>query len=104
MFFFIFMNLRSIHIIILHSRYKTTTKIKFVGIKKLLNFVYLQKLYQSALIKENQIFLTLSYIIQNGAVAKSYMANGLLIYGEIFGHFFIFKEALPHITLQLLPL
>ncbi len=24
--------------------------------------------------------------IQNGAVAKSYMTNGLLIYGEIFAH------------------
>jgi hypothetical protein len=27
--------------------------------------------------------------IQNGAVAKSYMTNGLLIYGEIFAHFFM---------------
>jgi hypothetical protein len=27
--------------------------------------------------------------IQNGAVAKSYMTNGLLIYGEIFAHFLI---------------
>jgi hypothetical protein len=35
--------------------------------------------------------------IQNGAVAKSYMTNGLLIYGEIFAHFLIYKEALPHI-------
>ncbi len=38
-----------------------------------------------------------SYIykeIQNGAVAKSYMTNGLLIYGEIFARF--------HMTLQLL--
>jgi hypothetical protein len=25
--------------------------------------------------------------IHNGAVAKSYMTNGLLIYGEIFAHF-----------------
>jgi hypothetical protein len=24
------------------------------------------------------------------------MANGLLIYGEIFSHFLIYKEALPH--------
>jgi hypothetical protein len=31
--------------------------------------------------------------IQNGAVAKSYMTNGLLI----FAHFLIYKEALPHI-------
>jgi hypothetical protein len=30
-----------------------------------------------------------------GAVAKSYMTNGLLIYGEIFAHFLIYirKEA-----------
>ncbi len=28
--------------------------------------------------------------IQNGAVAKSYRTNGLLIYGEIFAHFPIY--------------
>ncbi len=28
--------------------------------------------------------------IQNGAVAKSYMTNGLRIYGEIFAHFLIY--------------
>jgi hypothetical protein len=39
--------------------------------------------------KENQIFL-LYKEIQNGAVAKSYMTNGLLIYGEIFVHFLIY--------------
>ncbi len=39
--------------------------------------------------KENQIFLTYKEI-QNGAVAKSYMTNGLLIYGEIFAHFLIY--------------
>jgi hypothetical protein len=38
--------------------------------------------------KENQIFLIYKEI-QNGAVAKSYMTNGLLIYGEIFAHFLI---------------
>jgi hypothetical protein len=31
--------------------------------------------------------------IQNGAVAKSYMTNGLLIYGEIFAHFLIYRVA-----------
>jgi hypothetical protein len=36
--------------------------------------------------KENQIFLIYREI-QSGAVAKSYMTNGLLIYGEIFSHF-----------------
>jgi hypothetical protein len=33
--------------------------------------------------KENQIFLIYNEI-QSGAVAKSYMTNGLIIYGEIF--------------------
>ncbi len=44
--------------------------------------------------KEHQIFL-LYKEIQNGA----YMTNGLLIYGEIFAHFFIYWKALPHIWL-----
>ncbi len=39
--------------------------------------------------KENQIFLIYKEI-QGGAVAKSYMTNGLLIYGEIFPHFLIY--------------
>jgi hypothetical protein len=39
--------------------------------------------------KENTIFLIYKEI-QNGAVAKSYMANGLRIYGEIFAHFLIY--------------
>ncbi len=39
--------------------------------------------------KENKIFLIYKEI-QNGAVAMSYMANGLLIYGEIFAHFLIY--------------
>jgi hypothetical protein len=48
--------------------------------------------------KENQIFLIYKEI-QSGAVAKSYtgMTNGLLIYGEIFAHFPIYEEAIPHI-------
>jgi hypothetical protein len=46
--------------------------------------------------KENQIFLIYNEI-QKGAVAKSYMTYGLLIYGEIFAHFLIYKETLPHI-------
>jgi hypothetical protein len=33
--------------------------------------------------KENQIFFIYREI-QSGAVAKSYMTNGLLIYGEIY--------------------
>jgi hypothetical protein len=39
--------------------------------------------------KENQIFLKYKEI-QNGAVATSFMTNGLLIYGEIFAHFLIY--------------
>jgi hypothetical protein len=39
--------------------------------------------------KEYQIFLIYKEI-QSGAVAKSYMTNGLLIYGEIFSHFLIY--------------
>ncbi len=41
--------------------------------------------------KENQISF-LYKEIQNGAVAKSYMTNGLLIYGEIFAHFLIYMS------------
>ncbi len=48
--------------------------------------------------EENQIFLIYKEI-KGGAVAKSYMTNGLLIYGEIFAHFLIYLEALPHIWL-----
>jgi hypothetical protein len=36
--------------------------------------------------KENQVFLTYKEI-QKGAVAKLYMTNGLLIYGEVFAYF-----------------
>jgi hypothetical protein len=39
--------------------------------------------------KENKIFLIYREI-QSGAVAKSYMTNGLLIYGEIFSYFLIY--------------
>jgi hypothetical protein len=39
--------------------------------------------------KENQILLIYREI-QHGAVAKSYITNGLLIKGEIFAHFLIY--------------
>jgi hypothetical protein len=42
--------------------------------------------------KENKIFLIYKEI-QKEAVAKSYMTNGLLIYGEIFAHFLIYYFA-----------
>jgi hypothetical protein len=55
--------------------------------------------------KENPIFLIYKEI-QNGAVAKSYMTNGLLINGEIFVHFRIkytvFGSPSAYMTLQLL--
>ncbi len=38
--------------------------------------------------KENQIFHIYKKM-QKGSVAKSYMTNGLLKYGEIFAHFLI---------------
>ncbi len=42
--------------------------------------------------KENQTFLIYKEI-QNGAVAKSYMTNGLLIDGETVTHFLMFDFA-----------
>ncbi len=53
--------------------------------------------------KENKIFLIYEEI-QNGADAKSYMTNGLLIYGEMFVHFLIYKEALPAYDFATAPL
>jgi hypothetical protein len=56
----------------------------------------------AALIKRNQIFLIYKEI-QNGAVAKAYMTNGLLIYGELFAHFLIYLGSpSSYMTLQLL--
>jgi hypothetical protein len=51
--------------------------------------------------KVNQIFLIYKEI-QNGAVAKSYMTNGLIIYGEIFAHFLMLGSPSSYMTLQLL--
>jgi hypothetical protein len=48
------------------------------------------------LIKNKNLIFLIYNEIQNGAVVKSYMANTLLIYGEIFAHFLIYWEALPH--------
>jgi hypothetical protein len=46
--------------------------------------------------KESKLFLIYREI-QNGAVAKSYMINGLIIYGKIFAHFLIYwKPFLIH--------
>jgi hypothetical protein len=47
---------------------------------------------------ENQIFL-LYKEIQSGAVAKSYMRKGFLIYEEMRKYFPIYEEAVSHIIL-----
>ncbi len=54
-----------------------------------LSVMLAQECYPYTDIKENQIFL-IHKEIQNRAVARSYMTNGLLIYGEIFAHFLIY--------------
>jgi hypothetical protein len=48
--------------------------------------------------KENQIFLIYMYKeIQSGAIAKSYMRKGFLIYEEMRKYFPIYEEAVSHI-------
>ncbi len=51
--------------------------------------------YSTLIKKENQIFLIYEEI-QSGAVAKSYMRKGFLIYVELRKHFPIYGEALVH--------
>jgi hypothetical protein len=46
--------------------------------------------------KENQIFLIYKEI-QSGAVAKSYMRKGCLIYEEMRKNFPIYEEAVSHL-------
>ncbi len=48
--------------------------------------------------KENQILLIYKEI-QSGAVAKSYMRKGFLIYKEMRKYFPIYEEAVSHIRL-----
>jgi hypothetical protein len=50
--------------------------------------------------KENQIFLIKE--ILSGAVAKSYMRKGFLIYEEMRKYFTIYEEAVSLMTLELL--
>ncbi len=45
---------------------------------------------------ENHIILIYKEI-QSGAVAKSYMRKGILIYGEMHKYFLIYEEAVSHI-------
>jgi hypothetical protein len=48
--------------------------------------------------KEKEIFLIYVYKeIQNGAVAKSYMRKGFLIYEEMPKYFTMYVEAVTHI-------
>ncbi len=49
--------------------------------------------------KENQIFLIYKEI-QSGAVAKSYMRKGFLIYGEMLKYFLIYEEKLDFLFLS----
>ncbi len=46
--------------------------------------------------KENRIFLMYKEI-QSGAVAKSYIRKGFLIYGEMRKYFPIYEEGVSHI-------
>jgi len=46
--------------------------------------------------KENQIFLIYEEI-QSGAVAKSYIRKGFLVYEEMRKYFPIYEEAVSHI-------
>jgi hypothetical protein len=48
--------------------------------------------------KENQIFLIYKDI-QNGAVAKSHMRKGFLIYEEMRKYFTVYEETVSHIWL-----
>jgi hypothetical protein len=65
--------------------------------KVLLPILYFSNPYTDK--KENQIFLIYREI-QSGAVAQSYITNGLLIYREIFPH--ILGSPSSYMTLQLL--
>jgi hypothetical protein len=44
----------------------------------------------STLIKKKKLIFLIYKEIQSGAVAKSYMTNGILMYGEIFAYFLIY--------------
>jgi hypothetical protein len=82
-------NLKCNSFIILMCQFFSTTVLKFLQKNQLCVYELnkASKLYTDK--KENQIFLIYEEI-QNGAVAKSYMTNCLLIYGEIFLHILIY--------------
>ena len=52
--------------------------------------------------KENQIFLRYKEI-QTGAVAKSYLRKGFLIYEEMLTYFPTYEEAVSHICFATAP-
>jgi hypothetical protein len=66
--------------------------------KFVLKFLYIRRssMYHRTDKKENQIFLIYKEI-QNGAVAKSSMRKGFLIYEEMRKYFTIYEEAVSHI-------
>jgi hypothetical protein len=70
-----------------HRQDNTTHQI--CGKKSHRPFFLKRSFYRTLVKKENLIFLIYK-TIQIGAVAKSYMTNGLLISGEIFAHFLIY--------------
>jgi hypothetical protein len=47
-------------------------------------------MYSTRLKKKMKFSSYMNKEIQNGAIAKSYMTNGLLIYGQKFAHFVIY--------------
>jgi hypothetical protein len=60
------------------------------GIVSTFNFVRYDTILLRTLIKKALKIFLINKEIQNGAVAKSYITNGLLIYGEIFANFLIY--------------
>ncbi len=50
----------------------------------------LQRWRYGTLLKKKRKFDLISYEIQKGSGAKSYMTNGSLIYDQIFAHFLIY--------------
>ncbi len=52
--------------------------------------LYISRIGLSILLMKNKKNFFIYKEIRSGAVAKSYMTNGLLMYGEIFAHFLIY--------------
>jgi alkylated DNA nucleotide flippase Atl1 len=69
-------------------------KARYVG--QLLQIIPYQQIPDDTDKKENQIFRIVKDI-QKGAVATSYMRNGLLIYVEMCKYLTIYEEAVSHI-------